>query len=92
MSNIVSIHEIKKILRKGYVAFDPNRGWMWFKSKPVATVSLVTGRPIWASRQMPVLIGEAFCIKKHTGDWKKSVIRISVKGDDNETDNDKEEE
>lgn len=67
------IQELLPLLRKGYVACDPNGVWVWYRLKPDANNFYVQWLPARVgSGETMELWG--FDIAPFSGDWKDSLM------------------
>ena len=79
----ITIYDLLPLLRKGWVAYTPRHGWIWYKVKPKPAVD---GVQFWMYqttdwwRLTPTSKGNPMLdIAPFDGDWKDSLIKVEQK-------------
>ncbi len=79
----ITIYDLLPLLKKGWVAYAPGHGWVWYKVKPKPAVY---GSTFWLYQTMDwwqltptQKENPMFNIAPFDGDWKDSLIKVEHK-------------
>lgn len=76
----ITIYELLPLLKKGWVAYAPRHGWIWYPVKPKPVDEFWMYQTMQWYRLEPTSIYSPYLdIAPFDGDWKDSLIKVEYK-------------